>query len=242
MDGPRPKILVVEPDPAVRQAVRAACEGEDYLVSELDRGAGTVSRVENFQPDAVLLDLSLPDTGGFDVCGELRRRGLRMPVLLLSSRNAEIDVVLGLEMGADDVIAIPIRPRELLARVAARLRQPREHAARAASDGETRIAFRGLVIDLEQRRVMRPEGDVRLTHTEFDVLSQLVRQPGQVVSRQAMADGVWGFGHPLDSRVIDVHIRNLRRKIEIDPAGPRLILSVPGVGYRFAGARLVDAG
>ncbi len=242
MDEPRPKVLVVAPDTAVRLAVRAACEGEDFLVSELDRGAGAVSRVESFQPDAVLLDLSLPDTSGFDICRELRRRGHRMPILMLSARNEEIDAVLGLEIGADDFIAIPFRPRELLARIAARLCKTQDRAARPAAAGEARMVFRGLVVDLEERRVLRPEGDVRLTHTEFDVLAQLVRHTGQVVSRQAMTDAVWGFAHPMDSRVIDVHIRNLRRKVEVDPGNPRLILAVPGVGYRFTGVRLADAG
>jgi DNA-binding response OmpR family regulator len=165
-----------------------------------------------------------------------------MPILMLSARNEEIDAVLGLEIGADDFIAIPFRPRELLARIAASLRKTGERAVRTTPASEARLAFRGLVVDLEERRVIRPEGDVRLTHTEFDVLALLVRHTGQVISRQAMTDAVWGFGHPMDSRVIDVHIRNLRRKIEMDAASPRLILAVPGVGYRFTGVRLADAG
>ncbi|MGD0044186.1 MAG: response regulator, partial [Isosphaeraceae bacterium] len=104
MDGPRPRVLVVEPDAAVRQAVRLACEGEGYLVSELAGGAGAGSRVESFQPDVVIVDVLLPDTSGFDICSELRRRGYRMPILILSSSNEEIDAVLGLEIGADDFV------------------------------------------------------------------------------------------------------------------------------------------
>ena len=240
MDEPRSKVLIVEPDAALRQAVRSSCEGEDYLVSELDAGAGAVTRVESFQPDVVLVDLMLPDTSGFDICRELRRRGHRMPILILSSRNEEIDVVLGLEIGADDFIATPIRPREMLARIALRLRKTTWRAVPPPPDGEARLAFRGLVIDLGERRVMRPDGDVRLTHTEFDIIAHLARHAGQVVPRHTMTDAVWGFGHPMDSRVIDTHIRNLRRKIELDPARPRFILAVPGVGYRFAGVRAAD--
>jgi DNA-binding response OmpR family regulator len=235
VEGQRTKVLVVEDDEIVRRAIRLTCEREGYAVAEVDRGAPVASRAEAFHPDIVLLDLMLPDTSGFDVCRDLRRRGQQMPILILSAKSEEIDVVLGLEIGADDYILKPFRPRELLARIAAHLRTARERSGGASREGPARLAFRGLVIDLAERRVSRPAGEVNLTHTEFDLLSCLARNAGQVVSRQRIMDAVWGFGHPLDTRVIDVHVRNLRRKIEDDPSHPRYILAVPGVGYRFAG-------
>lgn len=241
MEGQRTKVLVVEDDEIVRRAIRLTCESEGYTVSELDRGAPVAARTESFRPDVILLDLMLPDTSGFDVCRELRRRGERMPILILSAKNEEIDVVLGLEIGADDYVHKPFRPRELLARIAAHVRKARERAAAASTDGPARLVFRGLVIDQGERRVTGAAGEVALTHTEFDLLTCLAQSAGQVVSRQRIMDMVWGFGHPLDTRVIDVHVRNLRRKIEEDPSRPHLILAVPGVGYRFAGVAAVDS-
>jgi DNA-binding response OmpR family regulator len=228
-------VLVVEDDEGVRRAIRLTCESEGYLVSELDRGTPAAARAEAFRPDIILLDLMLPDTSGFDVCRELRQRGDQTPILILSAKNEEIDIVLGLEIGADDYIQKPFRPRELLARIALHLRKARARMANERPNGPLRLHFRGLTLDLAERRVVRPQGEVTLTHTEFDLLACLAQNAGQVLSRQKIMDAVWGFGHPIDTRVIDVHIRNLRRKIEDDPSRPHFILAVPGVGYRFAG-------
>jgi len=225
---------VVEDDDSVRAAVRLTCESAGYRVSELDRGAPVVDRVQSFRPDIILLDLMLPDVSGFDVCRELRRRGDQVPILILSARTEEIDVVVGLEIGADDYVQKPFRPRELLARIAVHLRKARDRAATDETAAPERLAFRDLVIELGERRVSRAGAEVPLTHTEFDLLSCLARSAGQVVSRERIIDAVWGAAHPPDSRVIDVHVRNLRRKIEDDPARPHLVLAVPGVGYRFA--------
>ena len=233
-------MLVVEDDELVRRAIRLTCESEGYVVAEADRGAQVVARTQTFRPDIVLLDLMLPDTSGFDVCRELRRRGEELPIIILSARNDEIDIVLALEIGADDYILKPFRQRELLARISLQLRKARERAAREVSDGPVRMDFRGLTIDPAERRVTRPGGDVALTHTEFDLLACLAQNAGQVVSRPRIMDAVWGLGHPMDTRVIDVHVRNLRRKIEDDPGRPRYVLAVPGVGYRFAGVRAAD--
>jgi DNA-binding response OmpR family regulator len=183
----------------------------------------------------------LPDLSGFDICRELRRRGHRMPIIILSAKGDEIDVVLGLEIGADDYIQKPFRPRELLARIASHLRKAREIRTNDADEG-ARLTFRGLVIDTQERRVIRPDGDVNLTHTEFDLLSFLAQNAGQAISREKILTNVWGYEHPIETRVIDVHIRNLRRKIEDDPAQPRYILAVPGIGYRFAALKPGDAG
>ena len=169
----------------------------------------------------------LPDLSGFDVCREIRRAGYRMPVIILSAKHDEIDVVLGLEIGADDYIAKPFRPRELLARIGAQLRRAKEmRGDDKPADG--RLVFRDMVIDTAERRVTRSDRDIVLTHTEFDLLSYLASNAGKVLSRERILSAVWGYEHPIETRVIDVHVRNLRRKIEPDPAQPRHILAVPG--------------
>jgi DNA-binding response OmpR family regulator len=156
-----------------------------------------------------------------------------MPVVILSAKNEEIDVVLGLEIGADDYINKPFRPRELLARIGAHLRKAKEtRTDQRTEDG--RLVFRDLVIDTEERRVSRDGTEIVLTHTEFDLLAYLATNAGKVLSRERILSSVWGYEHPIETRVIDVHVRNLRRKIEPDPAQPRYILAVPGIGYRFA--------
>lgn len=226
-------MLVVDDDALIRKAVRLTCETEGYAVQEADRGTDVLDRIENFHPDIILLDLMLPDLSGFDVCREIRRAGHRMPVVILSAKNEEIDVVLGLEIGADDYINKPFRPRELLARIAAHLRKAKETRAESRPD-DGRLVFRDLVIDTSERRVLRSDQDVILTHTEFDLLAYLATNAGKVLSRERILSSVWGYEHPIETRVIDVHVRNLRRKIEPDPAQPRYILAVPGIGYRFA--------
>jgi DNA-binding response OmpR family regulator len=226
-------VLVVDDDALIRKAVRLTCESEGYAVQEADRGTDVLERIENFHPDIILLDLMLPDLSGFDVCREIRRAGHRMPVVILSAKNEEIDVVLGLEIGADDYINKPFRPRELLARIAAHLRKAKETRSDARPE-DGRLIFRDLVIDTSERRVLRSDQDVILTHTEFDLLAYLATNAGKVLSRERILSSVWGYEHPIETRVIDVHVRNLRRKIEPDPAQPRYILAVPGIGYRFA--------
>ena len=226
------RVLVVDDEQMVRKAVRLTCESEGHEVDELAVGAGVVEQVRKHPPDVVLLDLILPDTSGFEVCRDLRDAGYHMPVLILSARNEEIDVVLGLEIGADDYIQKPFRPRELLARIASQVRKSR--GGSQAGSQEKVLRFRDLSIFLDERRVERDGEEVVLTHTEFDLLAFLARQAGNVVSRHSILAAVWGYEHKIETRVIDVHIRNLRRKIEADPSQPRYILSVPGIGYRFA--------
>jgi DNA-binding response OmpR family regulator len=239
MEARQAKVLVVDDDALVRKAVRLTCETEGYAVTEVERGADTLSVVESVRPDIVLLDLMMPDLSGFDVCRDLRRAGHRMPVVILSAKNEEIDVVLGLEIGADDYIQKPFRARELLARLAAHLRKVNEIGSR---NGEgRRLVFRGLTIDTAERRVIREGDDISLTHTEFDLLAFLAGNAGEVLSRDRILASVWGYEHPIETRVIDVHVRNLRRKIEPDPGQPRYILAVPGIGYRFTNTRPENA-
>jgi len=236
VDGQQVRVLVVDDDALARRAVRLTCESEGHSVQEADRASEALARLETFQPDVVVLDVMLPDLSGFDVCREIRRAGHRMPLIILSAKHDEIDVVLALEIGADDYIAKPFRPRELLARIGAHVRRARERGTGDLA-GDGRLVFRDLVIDTAERRVTRSDRDIVLTHTEFDLLSYLATNAGKVLSRERILSAVWGYEHPIETRVIDVHVRNLRRKIEPDPAQPRHILAVPGIGYRFAGLR-----
>jgi DNA-binding response OmpR family regulator len=239
VEGRQPVVLVVDDDDLVRKAVRLTCESEGYAVVEVQRGADALASLEASRPDIVLLDLMMPDVSGFDICREIRRAGHRIPILILSAKNDEIDVVLGLEMGADDYIQKPFRPRELLARIASHLRKVKEPAP---PNGEgRRLVFRGLTVDTAERRVVRDEDEISLTHTEFDLLAFLAGNAGQVLSRDRILASVWGYEHPIATRVIDVHVRNLRRKIEPDPGQPRYILAVPGIGYRFTNTRPENA-
>jgi DNA-binding response OmpR family regulator len=239
VEGRQPVVLVVDDDALVRKAVRLTCESEGYAVTEVERGSEALSAFEAVRPDLVLLDLMMPELSGFDICREIRRAGHRVPVLILSAKYEEIDVVLGLEIGADDYIQKPFRPRELLARIAAHLRKVNEPASR---NGEgRRLTFRGLTVDTAERRVVRDGEEISLTHTEFDLLAFLAGNAGHVLSRDRILASVWGYEHPIATRVIDVHVRNLRRKIEPDPGQPRYILAVPGIGYRFTNTRPENA-
>jgi DNA-binding response OmpR family regulator len=228
------RVLVIDDEALIRKTVRLACEQEGYAVHEAETGIQALTALESFRPDIILLDLMLPDISGFDICRDIRRTGSKVPILILSAKTEEIDVVVGLEIGADDYIVKPFRPRELLARIAAHLRKARQDDERG-DDG--RMVFRDLVIDVNERRVFRGGTEVNLTHTEFDLLTLLAAQAGKALSREKILNAVWGYDHPIETRVIDVHIRNLRRKIEDNPSQPLYILAVPGVGYRFTSTK-----
>ena len=223
------RILIIEDEAVIRKAIRMACEKEGYEVVEAENGMEGLRLTETAKPDLLLLDLMLPDVSGFDVCREIRKSGSGVPIIILSAKTEEIDIVVGLEIGADDYITKPFRARELLARIAAHLRRVRqdEHG----SDG--RLDFKELSINLNERRVFKKGDEVELTHTEFDLLAFLASNSGKVLSREKILNHVWGYEYPIETRVIDVHVRNLRRKIENDPGRPFFILAVPGIGYRF---------
>jgi len=230
-------ILIVEDEAVIRKAIRMACEKEGYEVIEAENGTEGLKQADSGHPDLILLDLMLPDISGFDVCREIRKSGSRIPIVILSAKTEEIDIVVGLEIGADDYITKPFRARELLARVAAHLRRSREEEQGA--DG--RLNFKELAINLNERRVFRGEKEVELTHTEFDLLAFLASNAGKVLSREKILNHVWGYEYPIETRVIDVHVRNLRRKIEEDPGRPFFILAVPGIGYRFTSSATAAA-
>jgi DNA-binding response OmpR family regulator len=228
------KVLIVDPEAATRREIRSACEQDGYQVLEADSGAEAMRHVEQSRPNLVLLEVTLPDGSGFDVCRELRKMDAAVPVIMMSSRSDEIDVVVALEIGADDYVTKPLRLRELVARMTAHLRRTRFETAEAM---RTRLEFRELVIDVNERRTYKAGKEVELTHTEFDLLTFLASNAGKVLSREKILNSIWGYEYPIETRVIDVHIRNLRRKIESQPSRPYYILAVPGIGYRFTNAR-----
>ena len=228
------KVLIVDPDAATRREVRLACEQDGFQVLEAEGGAEALRQVEQSHPSLILLEVTLPDGAGFDVCRELRKMDPTVPVIMLSSRSEEIDVVVALEIGADDYVTKPLRLRELVARITAHLRRTRFESAEAL---RSRLEFRELVIDIDERRTYKAGKEVELTHTEFDLLMFLASNAGKVLSREKILNSIWGYEYPIETRVIDVHIRNLRRKIESQPSRPYYILAVPGIGYRFTNAR-----
>jgi len=228
------KVLVVEPDSTTRREIKQVCEQDGYQVVEADAGSEALRQVESARPNVVLLEVTLPDVAGFDVCRELRKVDPGVPVIMMSSRSDEIDAVVALEIGADDYVTKPLRLRELVARMAAHLRRSRLENAEAMP---SRLEFRDLVIDVNERRTYKAGKEVELTHTEFDLLNFLASNAGKVLSREKILNSIWGYEYPIETRVIDVHIRNLRRKIETQPSRPYYILAVPGIGYRFTNAR-----
>jgi len=228
------KVLIVDADAGSRGEIRAVCIQDGYQVLEAESGAEGLRELGTGHPSLVLLEVALPDGSGFDVCRELRRVDSLVPVIMMSSRSDEIDVVVALEIGADDYVVKPVRMRELMARMAAHLRRTRLESAEAMRN---RLEFRELVIDVNERRVYKSSREVELTHTEFDLLTFLATNAGKVLSREKILNSIWGYEYPIETRVIDVHIRNLRRKIETQPSRPYYILAVPGIGYRFTNAR-----
>jgi DNA-binding response OmpR family regulator len=228
------KVLIVDADARTRGEIRAVCVQDGYQVLEAESGAEGLRELGTGHPSLVLLEVALPDGSGFDVCRELRRVDSLVPVIMMSSRSDEIDVVVALEIGADDYVVKPLRLRELMARIAAHLRRTRLESAEAMRN---RLEFRELVIDVNERRVYKSSREVELTHTEFDLLTFLATNAGKVLSREKILNSIWGYEYPIETRVIDVHIRNLRRKIESQPSRPYYILAVPGIGYRFTNAR-----
>src|SRR5215472_14350431 len=228
------KVLVVEPDSSTRREIKQVCEQDGYQVVEADAGSEALRQVETSRPSVVLLEVTLPDAAGFDVCRELRKVDPAVPVIMMSSRSDEIDAVVALEIGADDYVTKPLRLRELVARMAAHLRRARLENAEVM---RSRLEFRDLVIDVNERRTYKGGKEVELTHTEFDLLTFLATNAGKVLSREKILNSIWGYEYPIETRVIDVHIRNLRRTVETQPPRPNYNLDVPGIRHRFTNAR-----
>jgi DNA-binding response OmpR family regulator len=230
-------ILVVDDEPPIIDLVRGYLEREGYTVHAVGDGPGAVAAVRDLAPDVVILDVMLPGLDGMEVCRRIRAFSDAY-VLMLTARSEEIDRVVGLAVGADDYLTKPFSPRELVARVKALLRRPRtipvdDGTADAAEGAGRGPGPRGLTID-EPRRSVSVDGErVAVTTTEFEILAVLARDPGVVITRQALLDAVWGVDFVGDDHLVDVHVANLRRKLGDAPESPRFIETVRGAGYRL---------
>ncbi|MDQ3926181.1 MAG: response regulator transcription factor [Actinomycetota bacterium] len=225
-----PKILIVEDDPAVRDVLRIALEREGMTVEAVGNGEAALESFRSVGTlDLVILDIMLPDTDGITLCQELRRSS-DVPVIMLTAREGERNVVLGLEVGADDYVTKPVGPAEVVSRVRANLRRRRMDAQAA----NLKYEFPDLVVDLSRRQVWVRGARVELTTTEFEILSFLAAHPGWVYSRQQIMQQLWEGDFYGETRSADVHIQRIRGKIESDPRNPRYIQTVRGIGYKFA--------
>jgi DNA-binding response OmpR family regulator len=224
------RLLVVEDDDAIAGPLVRALQAQGYAVEHVTGGVPAIERVAVGGIDLVLLDLTLPDRDGLDVCRDLRRVGSDVQIVMLTARSGELDLVVGLDAGADDYVSKPFRVAELLARVRARLREA------AGGGGGEQIATAGDVrVDLAAHRAHQGDRELDLTPTEFSLLALLVREFGRAVPRDEIMRTVWGPDWYGSSRTLDVHISALRRKLDDDPAEPRLLTTVRGVGFRFEG-------
>ena len=224
-----PRILIVDDEPEMVRGLEDNLRFEGYETSATTSGAEGLAKATSEAPDLILLDVMMPTMSGWDVCRELRRRGIDVPVIMLTARAEEADRVLGLELGADDYVTKPFGLRELMARIRAVLRRPgpRQKFEEFAF-GDVRIRLRG-------RQVFRGGKEVRLTRKEFDLLRYLVEHRDEVITRDRLLDEVWGYEQFPTTRTVDTHILRLRQKFEEDPERPAFILTVHGQGYRFAG-------
>ncbi|HKH77237.1 MAG TPA: response regulator transcription factor [Rubrobacteraceae bacterium] len=228
-----PRVMIVEDDAAVRDILTIALEREGMTVEAVGDGETALARISSAgpSPDIVLLDIMLPGVDGVTVCQELRR-GSDVPVIMLTAREGERNVVVGLEVGADDYVTKPVSPAEVVSRVRAHLRRRRMDAQTASM----RYEFSDLVVDLSRRHVWARGERVELTTTEFEILSFLAAHPGWVYTRKQIMQHLWDGDFYGDVRSADVHVQRIRKKIEPDTKNPRYIRTVRGMGYRFSDA------
>jgi DNA-binding response OmpR family regulator len=237
------RVLVVDDEPQIRTIVRAYLERDGFTVQEAATGAGALGALAPGQPgaDLVLLDIGLPDLDGLEVLRRVRSVS-PIPVILVTARAEEVDTLVGLSVGADDYITKPFSPREVVARVKTVLRRaiPAAPTGPAAGDPEVPVlGFVGLRIDPSRREVSAHDEPVHLSALEFDVLTVLAGSPGRVFSRAQLLERVWGYDYFGDERVVDVHIRSIRKALGDDVDAPRFVGTVRGVGYKFVAAPLV---
>jgi len=227
-------ILYVEDEPAIARGVTKGLEAEGFRTVWAASAEEALDVIERQSPDLVLLDIRLPGMDGFEFCRTIRRRGVTVPVIMLTARDEEIDRVVGLEIGADDYLVKPFSLRELVARIRAQIRRADgEYSTERAA--ETRVIRSGRIrIEKDSLRVYAGDSEVHLTPVELRLLLALAANPETVLTRPVLIEKVWGDGYVLeDERTVDVHIRHLREKLEVDPVNPQIITTVRGYGYRF---------
>jgi len=217
-------VLVVDDDTALAEMLGIVLRGEGFDPVFCADGAGALDIFRASRPDLVLLDLMLPGKDGIEVCRQIRSES-GVPIVMLTAKSDTVDIVLGLESGADDYVVKPFKPKELVARVRARLRRTDEPAPENLEIGD-------LSIDVAGHAVRREEHLIGLTPLEFDLLVALARKPWQVFSREVLLEQVWGYRHAADTRLVNVHVQRLRSKIEKDPERPEIVVTVRGVGYK----------
>ena len=218
------RVLVVDDDPALAEMLTIVLRGEGFDTAVVGDGTRALPAVRELRPDVVLLDLMLPGMNGIDVCRAIRSES-GVPIVMLTAKGDTIDVVQGLEAGADDYVTKPFKPVELVARVRAQLRRGETGQAETLSIGDVQI-------DVPAHQVVRDGEPIALTPLEFDLLVALARKPRQVFTRELLLEQVWGYRHAADTRLVNVHVQRLRAKIEKDPERPEVVLTVRGVGYK----------
>ena len=224
----KPRVLVVDDDSALAEMLGIVLRSDGFDPSFVSDGTGALAAFHDTKPDVVLLDLMLPGVSGLDVCRAIRAES-GTPIIMLTAKSDTIDVVLGLESGADDYVVKPFKPKELVARMRARLRHHEDVASETLSIGP---AESPVSIDVPAHQVTRDGSPINLTPLEFDLLVALARKPRQVFTREVLLEQVWGYRHAADTRLVNVHVQRLRSKVERDPERPEVVLTVRGVGYK----------
>ena len=218
------RVLVVDDDASLAEMLMIVLRQEGFESRICSRGDLALDAFRDFRPDLVLLDVMLPGKDGIDVCKEIRAES-GVPIVMLTAKGDTVDVVVGLETGADDYVVKPFKPKELVARIRARVRRF------DASDHEA-LAIGDLAIDVAGHSVTRAGQQINLTPLEFDLLVALARKPRQVFTRELLLEQVWGYRHAADTRLVNVHVQRLRSKVEHDPENPEVVVTVRGVGYK----------
>jgi two-component system, OmpR family, response regulator MtrA len=218
------RVLVVDDDPALAEMLTIVLRGEGFDTAVVGDGTRALPAVRDLRPDVVLLDLMLPGMNGIDVCRAIRTES-GVPIVMLTAKTDTVDIVLGLESGADDYVVKPFKPKELVARIRARVRRTETEPAEQLSIGD-------VAIDVPAHQVTRDGEPIALTPLEFDLLVALARKPRQVFTREVLLEQVWGYRHAADTRLVNVHVQRLRSKVERDPEHPEVVLTVRGVGYK----------
>jgi two-component system response regulator MtrA len=222
--GSKGRVLVVDDDASLAEMLMIVLRQEGFEGRICPRGDLALEAFHDFRPDLVLLDVMLPGKDGIDVCKEIRAES-GVPIVMLTAKGDTVDVVVGLETGADDYVVKPFKPKELVARIRARVRRFDTSDHEALSIGD-------LAIDVAGHSVTRAGAQINLTPLEFDLLVCLARKPWQVFTREVLLEQVWGYRHAADTRLVNVHVQRLRSKVEHDPENPEIVVTVRGVGYK----------